>query len=226
MREHMTFDIVPESVTRAGFDDLREGDRSTSSCRCGSAIASAATSSTDTSMRRAAIAGELVEGQGHRLTIERPGSVARYIEEKGFIAIDGVSLTIASVTPDYFTIALIPETSRRYDARFEGRRRPGERRIDPVARYAFAAMDEYRGASESGRCDRRRARPGLTRSDRLTRRDALGGNRRARGRGARDARVRANGADEGARRRRPGGRRDHGRRPGRRHGPEFLDRRI
>jgi riboflavin synthase len=145
----LTFDIVPESITRAGFDDLREGApvNVELSLRLGDRLGGHLVyGHVDAS---AAIAGKPVEGQGHRLTIERPGSVARYIVEKGFIAIDGVSLTIASVTPEYFTIALIPETSRRTTLGSKG---VGDRvniEIDPVARYAFAAMDEYRGASEA-----------------------------------------------------------------------------
>lgn len=146
----LTFDIVPESVTRAGFDDLREGApvNVELSLRLGDRLGGHLVyGHVDAN---AAIAGKPVEGQGHRLTIERPGSVSRYIVEKGFIAIDGVSLTIASVTPEYFTIALIPETSHRTTLGTKG---VGDRvniEIDPVARYAFAAMDEYRGASEAG----------------------------------------------------------------------------
>jgi riboflavin synthase len=145
----LTFDIVPESITRAGFDDLREGApvNVELSLRVGDRLGGHLVyGHVDAS---AAIAGKPVEGQGHRLTIERPGAVSRYIVEKGFIAIDGVSLTIASVTPEYFTIALIPETSRRTTLGTKG---VGDRvniEIDPVARYAFAAMDEYRGASEA-----------------------------------------------------------------------------
>lgn len=39
-----------------------------------------------------------------------PPNVARYLVPKGFIAIDGVSLTIVDVIGDKFTIALIPHT--------------------------------------------------------------------------------------------------------------------
>jgi len=145
----MTFDIVPESIVRAGFDDLREsaplnvelslrvGDRLGGNLVYGHVDANAA------------IVGKPVEGQGHRLTIERPGAVARYIVEKGFIAIDGVSLTIASVTPEYFTIALIPETSRRTTLGAKGVGARVNIEIDPVARYAIAALDEYRGVDEA-----------------------------------------------------------------------------
>lgn len=41
-----------------------------------------------------------------------PG-LMRYIAEKGSIAVDGVSLTVASITNDSFTVSLIPETLQR-----------------------------------------------------------------------------------------------------------------
>lgn len=38
------------------------------------------------------------------------GSLARYIVEKGSITVDGVSLTVSAVGPDWFEISLIPTT--------------------------------------------------------------------------------------------------------------------
>ena len=69
---------------------------------------------------------------------------------KGSIAIDGVSLTIASVSATAFAIALIPETSKRTSL---GAKDAGSRvniEIDPLARYAFAAVDAYRQTDEAG----------------------------------------------------------------------------
>jgi riboflavin synthase len=145
-RETMTFDVVPESIVRAGFDALREGDgvNVELSLRMGERLGGHLVyGHVDAT---AAIIGKPVEGQGHRLTIERPAAVARLIVEKGYVAIDGVSLTIASVSADAFTIALIPETSRRTSL---GAKNAGARvniEIDPVARYAFAAVDAYHAA--------------------------------------------------------------------------------
>ncbi|MDP9436222.1 MAG: riboflavin synthase [Actinomycetota bacterium] len=39
-----------------------------------------------------------------------PGTVARYVVEKGSISVDGVSLTISAVGPDWFEVSLIPTT--------------------------------------------------------------------------------------------------------------------
>lgn len=44
-------------------------------------------------------------------TIEAPPSVLRYIVEKGSVAIDGISLTVAKVTEDSFSVSIIPHTS-------------------------------------------------------------------------------------------------------------------
>ncbi|MDQ1664190.1 MAG: riboflavin synthase [Actinomycetota bacterium] len=42
--------------------------------------------------------------------ISLPAGLARYVVEKGSITVDGVSLTVASVTDDRFTVSLIPTT--------------------------------------------------------------------------------------------------------------------
>jgi riboflavin synthase len=43
-------------------------------------------------------------------TFDLPSNLARYVVEKGSIAIDGVSLTVAALTGDQFSVALIPTT--------------------------------------------------------------------------------------------------------------------
>lgn len=45
--------------------------------------------------------------------LRAPAELAKYIVEKGSIAIDGVSLTVSAVGPDWFEVSLIPETSER-----------------------------------------------------------------------------------------------------------------
>jgi riboflavin synthase len=48
--------------------------------------------------------------EGERLVIEAPQPILRYCVEKGSIAADGVSLTIASLEEDAFEVALVPHT--------------------------------------------------------------------------------------------------------------------
>lgn len=79
------------------------------------------------------------EGQGERVRIETPPSLAPLIAAKGFLAVDGVSLTVARTRDGWFEIALIPETL----ARTTLAARPAGSRVnleaDPLARYALAA---------------------------------------------------------------------------------------
>jgi riboflavin synthase len=50
------------------------------------------------------------EGDGARLRLELPPELRRYCVEKGSLAVDGVSLTIAGLRDDGVEIALIPFT--------------------------------------------------------------------------------------------------------------------
>jgi riboflavin synthase len=50
------------------------------------------------------------EGEGLRVFVEAPEDVLRYCVEKGSIAVDGVSLTVAELADDAFAVALVPHT--------------------------------------------------------------------------------------------------------------------
>lgn len=47
-----------------------------------------------------------------RLQFSVPPPWIKYVLEKGFIAVDGCSLTVGEVGPDWFSVYLIPETLR------------------------------------------------------------------------------------------------------------------
>lgn len=51
------------------------------------------------------------EQNAHIFTIEAPQRILDLIVEKGSIAVDGISLTVASVTPTTFSISIIPHTA-------------------------------------------------------------------------------------------------------------------
>jgi|HubBroStandDraft_2_1064218.scaffolds.fasta_scaffold00189_15 riboflavin synthase len=75
------------------------------------------------------------EGQGERMRVESPPAIATMIAPKAFIAVDGVSLTVAATGDGWFEVALIPETIERTTLRA---RPPGSRvnlEVDPIARY-------------------------------------------------------------------------------------------
>jgi riboflavin synthase len=50
------------------------------------------------------------DGDGSRLWLDLPGELLRYCVEKGSLAVDGVSLTVAEVDESGVAIALVPHT--------------------------------------------------------------------------------------------------------------------
>ena len=50
------------------------------------------------------------EGDGKRIWVDAPAEVVRYCVEKGSVAVDGVSLTVAALDDRGFAVALIPHT--------------------------------------------------------------------------------------------------------------------
>ncbi len=50
------------------------------------------------------------EGEGKRLTVRLPDVITKFVVEKGSIALDGISLTVAAIEGDEMEAALIPHT--------------------------------------------------------------------------------------------------------------------
>ena len=74
-------------------------------------------------------------GDGEEVRVELPPELERYVVEKGSVAVDGVSLTVAGVGPGWFAVALVPHTLQVTTL---GRRRPGDLvqlEVDVVAKY-------------------------------------------------------------------------------------------
>ncbi len=80
------------------------------------------------------------DGFARRIRIGAPREVLRYVVEKGSIAVDGVSLTVAEVDERSFTVSLIPETLQRttLGAIDAGRRVNLE--VDVLAKYVEKLM--------------------------------------------------------------------------------------
>ncbi len=75
------------------------------------------------------------EGFARVVSIDADPSLLRYVVEKGSIAVDGVSLTVAEIGEDWFAVSLIPETLERTTF---GAARPGSPvnlEVDVLAKY-------------------------------------------------------------------------------------------
>jgi riboflavin synthase len=139
----LTFDVVPETLARSTLGGLGRGDAVNVelSLRAGDRLGGHFVYGHVDGV--GAILGKTTEGQGFRLAIQCPDELAPYIVTKGYVAVDGVSLTVAAVRPGRFEIALIPETASRTGL---GRKAVGGRvnlEVDPIARYALGAAEHY-----------------------------------------------------------------------------------
>jgi riboflavin synthase len=81
---------------------------------------------------------------GAWLTVRAPAGLARYLIEKGSVCVDGVSLTVAAMNGDTFSVALIPYT---LDVTTLGAARTGDSvnlEVDMIAKYVEALLEEGR----------------------------------------------------------------------------------
>lgn len=142
----LTFDVVPETLARSTLGDRVPGDRVNVeyALRAGERMGGHFVyGHVDAAAR---IIARVTEGQGARVRIARPSDLAFGLVPKAFVALDGVSLTVAAADVAWFEVALIPETLARTGL---GQRAVGSRlnvEIDPLARYAYAAVVAQRGA--------------------------------------------------------------------------------
>jgi riboflavin synthase len=106
----VSFDVMAETLDRSSLGALFVGDH---------VNLERAVAATDR------LGGHIVQGHvdgraqllqrapGDRWEVVRlslPGAVARYVVEKGSIAVDGVSLTVSALGEDFFEVSLIPTT--------------------------------------------------------------------------------------------------------------------
>lgn len=110
--ELVTFDIIPETMERTTLgervvDDevniersLRYGDEVGGHLLSGHIIG------------RGLVTYSESVGEGAQLKIKAPPSIQKYIQTKGYIGIDGISLTLGEVNENEFDLHVIPETLR------------------------------------------------------------------------------------------------------------------
>jgi riboflavin synthase len=81
------------------------------------------------------VTGVREDGFARIVTVEAPADLLRYVVEKGSIAVDGVSLTVARVDDGSFDVSLIPETLERTNLGATDAGRTVNLEVDVVAKY-------------------------------------------------------------------------------------------
>ena len=145
--EAVTFDVIPETLARSTLGERESGDvvNLEYALRLGDRIGGHLVYGHVDAPAR--VLARTREGQGERARIELPRRLAPMIALKGFIAVDGVSVTVAARDQDWFEVALIPETLARTTL---GARAAGSRvnlEVDPLARYSVSATLSQRALS-------------------------------------------------------------------------------
>jgi len=82
------------------------------------------------------------EGEGYTFTFKLPKAYTHLVVEKGSIGIDGISLTIADIFPDSFTVAVIPHTFEKTNLKFK---KPGDAvnlEFDIIGKYVEKMLKE------------------------------------------------------------------------------------
>ena len=135
------FDAVPETLSRTTVGSWRPGTKVNLERalavgdRLGGHIVAGHVDTVGEILQRVS------EGQGARLTISLPAAIAALVAEKGSIAVDGISLTVARAHRDRFEVAVIPETLARTTL---GSATPGTRvnlEADVVARHVARLLE-------------------------------------------------------------------------------------
>jgi len=80
------------------------------------------------------------EGFSRLVTIDVPGELERYVVEKGSVAVDGISLTVASLDGARLQVALIPETLERTTLGRAQAGTPVNLEVDVLAKYVERLM--------------------------------------------------------------------------------------
>jgi riboflavin synthase len=133
--ERFGFDVVNETLRRSSLAELDAG----------------ATVNLELALRAGArLGGHIMQGHvdgvgivtgvrddgfGRVVTVEAGTDLLRYVVEKGSIAVDGVSLTVARVDGTSFDVALIPETLERTNLGAMKVGRTVNLEVDVVAKY-------------------------------------------------------------------------------------------
>jgi riboflavin synthase len=136
-------DVSAETLRRTSLNRMRAGTRVNlerplmASSRLGGHIVQGHVDGTGK------FTGARAEGDGWIVRIEFPADLARYIVEKGSIAVDGISLTVAALSEEWFEIAIIPHTWKVTNLSALERGAAVNLEVDIVAKYVERMMQAH-----------------------------------------------------------------------------------
>jgi riboflavin synthase len=158
-----TADVMQETLDRSSLGALNPGDpvnlerAATLSTRMGGHLVQGHVDGT----------GELLDRQPDEhwevVRFSLPPALARYVVEKGSIAVDGISLTVSGIGPDWFEVSLIPSTLGLTNLGKKAIGALANLEVDVIAKHTEKLLEaRFVGASAGARPtghDRREAGP-------------------------------------------------------------------
>jgi riboflavin synthase len=108
--ERLDFDAVPETLSRTALRTLEPGSRVNleAALRAGDSMGGHVVQGHVDAV--GTVRSVEPEGEGRRIWFDVPDDVLRYVVEKGSVAVQGTSLTVAALDDHGFAVALIPHT--------------------------------------------------------------------------------------------------------------------
>jgi riboflavin synthase len=106
----LAFDAVPETLARSSLQTLEPGSRVNvePALRAGEPLGGHYVQGHVDGVGR--VRSVEPEGDGRRIWVDAPPQLMRYVVEKGSVAVEGTSLTVADLDERGFAVALIPHT--------------------------------------------------------------------------------------------------------------------
>lgn len=110
--QRVRFDVIAETLERTNLSSVKKGDEVNveRSLKMGDELGGHLLSGHI--MGVGVLSNRAEVGEGVDLAVEAPATMMKYIHEKGYVGLNGASLTIGAVSENRFNIHLIPETLR------------------------------------------------------------------------------------------------------------------
>ena len=128
-------DVIPETLRRSSLAPLAEGDRVNVELplRAGDRLGGHVVQGHVDGI--GVVESVEKEGSARVLRVSAPPEILRYVVEKGSIAVDGVSLTVAETDDEGFAVSLVPETLERTSLGAAEAGRQVNLEVDVLAKY-------------------------------------------------------------------------------------------
>ena len=161
---HFTADAMPETLRRTSLGSLRPGSKVNleRAMACGGRFGGHLVSGHVDACGR--VADLVRDGIALVMRVSVPSDVLRYVARKGSVTLDGVSLTVASVSDadSSFTVSLIPHTMASTTLHLLKPGSPVNVEVDMLARYVERLLAAGDAAPASAQVDSGSAGGGLT----------------------------------------------------------------